>query len=243
MATKTSTTFEGRRYSGVLYAKEYGSTGNWQKLGNGASMTITTEIETDELLSTGHEDYGSVISKYISQKSTALAIELDSFNPDALARAFMGNLEFKTHSSQAISTSITVPADGGTIDLGYKNIDPESFTVDGGKEGFVLDAFAGLLEIVGDKWNVGDVVAIAGQTKQWQSSEIAALKKQQLVFELQLSGKDLISQKRGVLHIPHAVLASNASMDWFSKEWWKNGLEGSIIKDDGKENFTFIEEV
>lgn len=237
-----TTQFEGRKYSGNLYAKKYGTSDPFENLGNCASMTITSETEKDELLSTGKYDYGQVISSVITQKSVTLSAEFNSFDMNALSRALMGKPIENTTSSQAFSVSLTVAE--GFLELGVIDINPETVKIDGNKsDDYQLVEFSGLIKFDLSKFNKGDVVTVSGNTKGGTTVSIAGYSMQDIVLEMKLDGRDRISGRNGTLHIPHAVLASNANIDWFSEDWWKNGLEGSLVKDEGKETFTFIEKI
>lgn len=239
MTTKKTTSFEGRRFSGVLLARKYGTNDPFQELGNCNSMQITSEIERDELLSTGWEDYGQVISSYITTKSVQISMTFDSFEPKSLARALMGEVVESEEAAAPFNVSITASA--GFHELGVKNIDLKSVKVNGESEGFRVMPMAGLIEFDLTKFTEGDVLAVSGTTEKADKFSIAGYTQQQIVLELKLDGRDLISQRRGLLEIPHAVLGSNANVDWFAKSWWENGLEGNLIKDKNKETFIFSE--
>ena len=233
--------FEGRKYSGDLFGRRYGTNDAWEKLGNCSSMTITSETEKDELTSTGKCDYGQVLSSVITQKSVQLAAEFNTFDLNALSRALMGEPIQTTKSAEAFSVSLTVAE--GYLDLGKTDIDKATVQVNGESEGFELVEFSGLIKFDLTKFNEGDVVSVSGSTKAGTSYTIAGYSMRDIVLELKLDGRDRISGRNGSLHIPHAVLASNSAIDWFSEDWWKNGLEGSLVKDSGKETFTFTEKV
>lgn len=233
--------FEGRKYSGNLLGRKYGTDDPWELLGNCSSMTITSETEKDELLSTGKYDYGQVLSSIITQKSVQLSAEFNTFDLNALSRALMGEPIQSTKTAEAFSVSVTV-ADG-YWDLGKTDINKDTVKVNNETEGFELIEFSGLIKFDLTKFNVGDVVTVTGNTKAGTIFTIAGYSMRDIVLELKLDGRDRISGRNGSLHIPHAVLASNSAIDWFSEDWWKNGLEGSLVKDAGKETFTFTEKV
>lgn len=53
----TQTKLRGKKYSGDIYAREYGTDKPFFKMGNLSELSTKSEVETDELTSTGREDF------------------------------------------------------------------------------------------------------------------------------------------------------------------------------------------
>lgn len=244
----TTQTLKGRKYSGDLYGREYGSKDGFVKMGNVSELKTSTKSKTDTLPSTGREDYGQAISSEITPEPTEISLAFNSFDKKALARMLMGEaVDLSTGSKQLTDVSFQVA--NGWIDLGHLDIDENGFTIEastGGaidKDTYTLNTRLGLLQFnEKSKLQVGETVNVtAGKTKGTKGFSIDANTLQDLKLELRLDGKDRISGKDGVLIIPHAVLSAKGDINWFDDKWWEAGFDGVLVKDDKKPTMRFTE--
>lgn len=244
----TTQTLKGRKYSGDLYGRTYGSKDGFVKMGNVSELKTSTKSKTDTLPSTGRDDYGQAISSEITLEPTEISLAFNSFDKQALARMLMGEAVDLSTSPQQL-TDVSFQVTNGWIDVGYLDIDESSFTIQastGGaidKDTYTLNTRLGLLKFnEKSKLQAGETVNVtAGQTKGTAGFSIDANTLQDLKLELKLDGKDRISGKNGVLIIPHAVLSAKGDINWFDDKWWEAGFEGVLVKDEGKPTMQFTE--
>ena len=237
----------GRKYSGDLFARKYGSEDGFFELGNVTELTTKKDADTDELTSTGRDDYGEAIEIESIPGATELSLKFNTFDKVALARALMGEAvdlptEPKTFNDETFKVTL------GNIKLSHIDIDPdtlvltdsESHTVD--KSTYELNPRLGTIRFnETSELEVGAVVTYSGKTKGTAGYQIDANTLTSLPLEMYLDGKDRITGKNGILNIPHAVLASDGDLNWFSDDWWESGLSGKLVKDEGKPTMRFTE--
>ncbi|MDO4434866.1 MAG: hypothetical protein Q4B71_00425 [Cardiobacteriaceae bacterium] len=239
---------QGRKYSGDLYGRKFGSQDGFEKLGNVSGLKTSTEIEQDVLKSTGADDYGQAISVEIKPSETKINLSFNSFNKDGLARALMGEAVDKAKSKQTVDKqSFTLPK-AGFLKLEHQDIDPTTFELfdesdqKQDPDTYKLRAVLGMVELTEQSaLTAGDAVKISYQTKERAGFSIDSNTLPKIELELLLEGKDRISGREGSLWIPHAVLSSAGDLDWFSDDWWENGMEGTLIKEDSKPTMRFTE--
>lgn len=243
---------QGKIFSGDLLCRKVGSDDGYLLLGNVTELKTKTDIETKELIGRGKKNYGKAISSVTIPKPTTIDIKFDSFDKYALARALMGELIIKERTAEAINKE--VPAKKGVwLDLGVEDIDPTGFAVkikEGNKAlavdvDFELNTNLGMVMILESEATktITDqtTLVVTGKNKALKYIEIEAGTLPSLDLEFKLCGFDIVSQKEGTLHIPHAVLSSDGELNWLSDDWWSAGLTGTLIKEHGKPEFVFRE--
>lgn len=247
----TQQTHHGRIYSGDLYIKKYGSDDGWVILGNVTELKTKSDIEKNELIGRGKYNYGQAIDSVITPKPTEVSITFDSFDKNALAQALMGELVENAGSATPINKEIKAKK-GVWIDLGVTDINPEGFVVKTkspskalDKADYELNANLGMIKLNDTEatkalTDDSDLV-VTGNTKGQASIQIDAGTLHNLELELKLDGRDRITGKEGVLHIPHAVLSADGELDWLSEDWLESGLSGTAVKDEGKPVMRFVE--
>lgn len=239
----------GRKYSGDLYARKYGSSDGFVKMGNVIEFSTKTDTDKEELKSTGREDYGQAIEVEVISKPTELELKFNTFDKHALARMLMGEAVDLTANTQTIDETTALASKTGWIKLAHKDIDPDSFELKSGKSKTVvekskyeLNSRLGMVRLLDStSINDGDNLYYTGKTKGRAGFSIDANTLQSMPLELYLDGKDRISGADGVLEIPHAVLSAKGDINWFDDKWWEAGLSGTLVKDEGKPSMRFTE--
>lgn len=243
------TTQHGRLFEGDLYGRKYGTKTGFVKLGNVTEFKTKIDFEKKELKSTGRGSFGQAIDTIVIPKPTQLDIKFNTFDKYALARVLMGEAVDMSASVSPISDT-SVIAVAGLIDLGVTDIDPEHFVIKNKTKAnkkiesthYELNSNLGLLELLeGSGADIGDELVFSGKTKGRTGFVIEAGTLISLPLELRLDGFEQITERHGILEIPHAVLSSNGDLDWFSDNFWTAGLSGTIVKDEGKVAMTFRE--
>lgn len=246
--TQQTQTMRGRKYSGDLMGRTYGTANGFLKLGNVTELTTSQEIETDELKSTGRDDYGQAIEVETTPQPIKINIKFNTFDRDALARMLMGEAVDVGGSQETIDETPVKAKLKGWIKLGVLDIDPDNFelkndlksTID--KAYYELNPRTGMLKLKdGAGIDDGATLYFSGKTKGREGFAIDANTLQSIHLELYLDGKDRISGNDGVLEIAHVVLSTDGDVDWFSGDWMGSGLTGTIVKDEGKPAMRFTE--
>lgn len=237
----------GKKYSGDLLGRKYGSTDAFQPLGNVTELKTSSKVNTDTLPSTGREDYGQAIEVEAIADPTEITIGFNTFDKEGLARALMGEaVDLSTVPITFTDESHTVKL--GWIDLANDDIDPTGFALKDSSDQIIdpthyeLNPRLGMVRFTALSTLEPDATfKVSGKTKGSVGFSIDANTLQSLPLELKLDGKDRITGKSGTLHIPHTVLASNGDIDWFTDGWWENGFTGTLVKDEGKPTMRFKE--
>lgn len=240
---------QGKKYSGDLYGRPYGSTMGFSNMGNVSELTTSKEIESDELPSTGRDDYGEAISVDSTPGATELAIKFNSFDKQGMARALMGEaVDLETEPVTITDEPLTVTT--GWIKLAHRDIDPATFVLsDTEVSSNIIDASQyelnprlGMIRFNETATPVADsTVTYSGTTLGRAGYMIDANTLSSLPLEMYLDGKDRVTGKDGVLDIPHAVMTSDGEINWMSDDWWESGLSGKLVKDTGKPTMRFTE--
>lgn len=247
MAQQTQN-FRGRKFSGDLMGRTHGAANGFLKLGNVTELTTSQEVETDELKSTGREDYGQAIEVETTPQPIKINIKFNTFDRDALARMLMGEAVDVGGSSTTIDETPIKAKLKGWMKLGVLDIDPENFelknslktTID--KAHYELNPRTGMLKLnAGAGVDDGATLYFSGKTKGREGFAIDANTLQSIHLELYLDGKDRISGNDGVLEIAHVVLSADGNINWFEEGWLESGLSGTIVKDEGKPAMRFTE--
>lgn len=235
----------GKIFSGDIYVRKFGTTDGFELLGNVVELTTKSEVEKNELIGTGRNNYGQAIDSIVTPKPTELEIKFNSFDKNALARALMGVATDKAGEVKAI-TETEVKVTSGWIALKHQDIDPDNFELKTKtkakieKDKYELNERLGMVRLL-DPAAETDTLYYTGKTKGRNSFSINAGTLTNIDLEIRLDGKDRITAKDGLLEIPHAVLSANGDINWFSDNWWEAGLSGTIIKVADKPVMTFTE--
>lgn len=231
----------GRKFSGDLYGRKYGSDETMQKLGNVTAFSFEKSSDTEELQSTGKLDYGQAIESVTKPGATKIKIEFNTFDKYALARALMGDAVDLSTTPQTISDEAHKVKVGGWIKLANKDIDAAGISVKSGStvvpaEHYEVNHRLGMIRLIKGKTtlNDGDPLKIGYKTKGSSGFSIAADTIQRFDLELYLDGRDRVSGNDGVLEVWHAALQSDGNHDWMGEDWWKNGVSGTALKPEGK---------
>lgn len=238
----------GKKYSGDLYGRKYGSNEPFQKLGNVTELKTSSKVKTDTLTSTGKYDYGQAIETETTPEPTELSLKFNTFDKNGLARALMGEA-FDITANVITFSDEEITAGTGWIKLANKDIDPASIAITDktttqpiDPEKYEINAQLGMIRFKDlTTLPAGTKATVTGKTKGTAGFQIHANTLQSLPLELYLDGKDRITGASGTLEMPHAVLSSDGDMDWFSDKWLDYGLKGTLVKDEGKEPMTFTE--
>ena len=240
---------QGKKYSGDLYGRPHGSTIGFSNMGNVSELTSSKEIESDELKSTGREDYGEALSVDNTPGATEMSIKFNTFDKQGMARALMGEAVDLTATPITITNEpLTVTT--GWIKLAYKDIDPDTFVLSDTEVApnvipaaqYELNPRLGMI-----RFNetgtpvVGAELTYSGKTKGSAGYQIDANTLSSLPLEMYLDGKDRVSGKDGILEIPHAVMTADGDINWMTDDWWESGLSGKLVKDTGKPTMRFTE--
>lgn len=244
----TQTNLRGRKYSGDIYAREYGTDKPFVKMGNLSELSTKSEVESDELLSTGREDFGQAIESESKPKPTEITLKFNTFDKYALARALMGEAVDLSTAPTSFSDVVGKVSKSGWVKLAHRDIDPKHFAIKD-KTGqkvdtahYELNERLGMVKFSSESTLIdGDNFTYTGKTKGSAGFQIEANTLQSLPLEIYLDGKDRITGKDGILEIAHAVLSSDGDINWLSDDWWENGLSGKLVKDDGKPLMLFTE--
>ncbi len=235
----------GKIYTGIVMARRWCSTEGFTEIGNIDELTISQEVETKELISTGRDDYGQAKESLIIPKPPQIKIGQNTFDREAMARALMGE-SINLDTSIKTITDEKHPYVHGLIDLAHIGIDEQTVVVKKGTT--VIDADKvevipniGMIEVNDSSLNVGDEIKVSYKTAGRSGYAIDANTMQSYELEIRIDGKDLVTQKDGILEIPHAVMSSNGNINFFDTDWWKAGMTGTLVKDKGKPTSRFIE--
>ncbi len=237
----------GKKYSGDLIVRKYGSTEGFTKLGNVIELTTKKDSDSDELLSRGRDDWGEAVEVETQAGATEISIKFNTFNKQALAKVLMGEAVDLSAEPQTF-TDVEVKVGTDWLPIGYDDIDVDNFalTDDGGTEidktTYQLNTRLGLIRFnETSKLQAGAIVKATGKTKGTAGYQIEANTLASIPLEMRLDGRDRITGKDGVLDMPHAVLSADGDINWLSDKWWEAGLSGKLVKDEDKPTMLFKE--
>ena len=243
----TQQNLRGRKYSGDLYARKWGSKDGFIKMGNVTEFSTTQETEKDELKSTGREDYGQAIDVEVVPQPIEISLKFNTFDKHALARMLMGEAVDLSGLPQTIDET-PIKATKGWIKLGHLDIDPDNFELKNeskspiDKTNYELNTRTGSVKLLDEAGvDLGATWYFTGKTKGRAGFSIDAGTLQCMQLEIYLDGKDRISGNDGVLDVPHVVLSADGDINWFADDWWESGLSGTVVKEEGKPSMRFTE--
>lgn len=237
----------GKKYSGDLYGRPHGSAMAFSNMGNVSELTTTKEMESEELTSTGRDDYGEAIEIDSLPGATEMAIKFNTFDKAGMARALMGTaIDLETTPVDITDEPMVVQM--GWIKLSHTDIDPETFVLTDDAatavpaDTYELNPRIGMVRFNDSSALLPDAaVTYTGKTRGSAGYQIDANTLASLPLELYLDGKDRITGKDGILSVPHAVMSSDGEINWLSEDWWESGLTGKLVKDPGKSTMLFTE--
>ena len=237
----------GKKYSGDLYARKWGTVDGFFQIGNVTELTTSKESDTDELTSTGRDDYGEAIEIETVPGATEMTLKFNTFDKTALARVLMGEAVDLSTTPVAFADQPLIVG-MGHLKLAYADIDETSLVLTDGTaqvvnaSTYTVNSRLGMITFNDTSTLLpGAAITYTGSTKGSAGYQIDANTLNSLPLELYLDGKDRISGKDGTLIVPHAVLASDGDLNWFSDDWWEGGLSGKLVKDEGKPTMRFTE--
>ncbi|MGP4950704.1 hypothetical protein ACTXGO_00825 [Psychrobacter sp. T6-1] len=237
----------GKKYSGDLFARKWGSMDGFVMIGNVTELSTSKESDSDQLTSTGRGEYGEVIENESIPGPTELAIKFNTFDKHAMARVMMGEaVDLSTTPVEFTDEPLTVGMNW--LKLAHRDIDETTLVLtDDTATVIPADTYDVNPRLGMVKFNdtstllPGASITYAGTTKGSAGYQIDANTLTSLPLEMYLDGKDRISGQDGILDLPHADLSSDSDINWFSDDWWEGGLSGPLIKDAGKPTMRFIE--
>ncbi len=236
----------GKKYSGDLYGRPYGTTDGFTKMGNVSELSTKKDVEKDDLLSTGREDFGEALSTDVKTGATEVTIKFNSFDKDGMARALMGTaIDLDTVPKDITAAELTVGL--GWIKLEHKDIDPTTLVLTDASvpveaDTYELNPRLGMIQFNEKSTLVVDKkITYTAKTLGSAGYQIAANTLASLPMEMYLDGEDRITGDDGILEIPHAVMSSDGDINWMSDDWWESGFTGKLIKDAGKPTMLFTE--
>ncbi len=237
----------GKKYSGDLYARKWGTDDGFEKIGNATELTTSKESESNQLTSTGRGEYGEVLESESVPGATEISIKFNTFDKHALARVMMGEaVDLSTTPIAFTDEPLTVGLNW--LKLAYRDIDETTLVLTDDADA-VIDATTyevnprlGLVRFKDTATvTAGADITYSGSTKGSAGYQIDANTLTSLPLEMYLDGKDRISGQDGILDMYHSDLSSDSDINWFSDDWWEGGLSGPLIKDPGKPTMRFTE--
>lgn len=235
----------GKKYSGDLQARKWGTNDPFLEIGNLTELSTTKGNETDQLFSTGRDDYGEALESDSVPGATTIALKFNTFDKIAMARVLMGEaVDLSTTPTEFTDQPLVVGV--GNLKLAYDDIDTLVLTDDAAQvidpSTYSINPRLGMVTFNDTSELLpGAEITYSGKTKGSAGYQIDANTLTSLPLELLLDGKDRITGADGVLAIPHAVLSSDGEINWMSDAWWEGGLSGTLVKDAGKPTMRFKE--
>ena len=206
----------GKKYSGDLYGRPYGTLLAFSNMGNVSELTSTKEMETDELMSTGRDDYGESIEIENKPGATELAVKFNTFDKEGMARALMGEaVDLATVPVDITDAPLTVQI--GWIKLSHTDIDPDTF---------VLSTTSPVAVVLASTYELNPRIGMirfnstsellpaaaltyTAKTKGRAGYKVDANTLASLPLEMYMDAKDRITGKDGILVSIHAPALRN----------------------------------
>ncbi len=237
----------GKKYSGDLLVRKYGSDEGFEKLGNITELSTKKDSDSEELKSTGRNDWGEAIEVESKAGATDISIKFNTFNKKTLAKVLMGE-DVDLSAEPQTFTDVAIKVGTDWLPIGYDDIDMENFALadDKGsaiaKETYEVNPRLGMIRFKeASKLKAGSTIKATGKTKGSKGYQIEANTLASIPLEMKLDGRDRITGKNGVLDMPHAVLSADGDINWLDDKWWEAGLSGKLVKDEGKPTMLFKE--
>lgn len=207
-------------------------------VGNTTALTTQTSVETKERVSKQKGTYGSALDSLKTVKPTEIGLKLDTFDKDNLALALMGTAAVIAAQAQAVSgEKVVIGKKGMAYKLAHGNIDPASVKVKNKTKANVdakhldINAAVGLITVLpaADNVNDGEEIEVEYKTRASGGYKVSAATLSRLDLEIYVDGRNRVTGEAGVLHIPHAVLAAEGSIDWFGDDFNEAEFKGTAV--------------
>lgn len=217
-------------------------------MGNTIELKIKTETETKERVSKRKDSYGKPLDSVVIPKPTSISYASDTFDRANLALALMGTDSTLTQSEEQVSDEpVAIGKKGQWYPLKNRNIKEVSVK---NKSNAPVDATAyevnadlGMILIKEGASTVNDDEQIKVTYTKVESKgfAIAAGTVSDYDLEIIIDGVNRVTGKKGSLHIPSAVVASDGEIDWFADDFAKAAFSGKLVKLEGQAEYTFTE--
>ncbi len=238
----------GKRFQGDLYARKHGTDDPFRPIGNVKELSTKQEVETDELIGTGLDNFGQAISAIVTPKPIEVNIKYNSFDKHSFAQVLMGDAIDLQTKQTPFADLVAKVSKTGWVKLAHTDIDPTNFEIKN-KEGqkvdkthYELNERLGMVRFTTESTvTEGDNFTYTGKTKGTAGYHIDVGSLHDIKLEMYLDVRERFSGKRGILTIPQAVLASEGDMNWFGDEWLEAGMNGKLVKEADKAVMTYTE--
>ena len=122
------------------------------------------------------------------------------------------------------------------------NIDPATVKVKNKSKANVdakhldINATLGMITILptADTVNDGEEVTVEYKTRDSGGYKVSAATLSRLDLEIYVDGRNRVTGETGILHIPHAVLAADGSIDWFGDDFNEAEFKGTAVLASGE---------
>ena len=211
-------------------------------VGNTTALTTQVSVETKERISKQKGSYGSALDSLKTMQPAELGLKLDTFDKDNLALALMGEAAVIAAQAQTVAAErLTIGKKGMAYKLANGNIDPVSVKVKN-KDAVQVDAkhieinvTVGMITVLDAVTNVneGEEISVEYKTRASGGYKVSAATLSRLDLEIYVDGRNRVTGEAGILHIPHAVLAADGSIDWFGDDFNTAEFKGTAVLSDG----------
>lgn len=200
-------------------------------------------METKERVSKQKGTYGSALDSLKTVKPTEIGLKLDTFDKDNLALALMGEAAVIAATAETVTgETVTIGKKGMAYKLANGNIDPATVKVKNKSNANVdakhldINATLGMITIlpVADTVNDGENITVEYKTRDSGGYKVSAATLSRLDLEIYVDGRNRVTGETGILHIPHAVLAADGSIDWFGDDFNEAEFKGTAVLASGE---------
>ena len=176
-------------------------------------------------------------------KPTEIGSKLDTFDKDNLALALMGEAAVIAATARTVTgETVTIGKKRHGVKLANGNIDPATVKVKNKSNTNVdakhldINATLGMITIlpVADTVNDGENITVEYKTCDSGGYKVSAATLSRLDLEIYVDGRNRVTGETGILHIPHAVLAADGSIDWFGDDFNTAEFKGTAVLASGE---------
>lgn len=233
----------GLSLSGDFVARPIGAK-DWHKLGNVKTLTLQTETEKVERISSGRNDAGSALDAIVIKKPTRIGASFDTFDVEQYRMLLLADPLIRQYATESAEETITV-GNAGTYQLQKKNVDPSSFAIKQGAKEIARETYS-----VQEDGFISFKVAPEGtepltvtyKTLGADGVEYYAGTKEKIDCEIKMNGKNAVTGDFVYLHIPHATLAPSGAFNYQNPgEFATAEFEGVCVKEDYAESDYTVE--
>ena len=187
--------------------------------------------------------YGSALDSLKTVKPTEIGLKLDTFDKDNLALALMGEAAVIAATAQTVTDeTVTIGKKGMAYKLANGNIDPATVKVKNKSKANVdakhldINATLGMITVLptADTVNDGEEITVEYKTRDSGGYKVSAATLSRLDLEIYVDGRNRVTGETGILHIPHAVLAADGSIDWFGDDFNTAEFKGTAVLASGE---------